>query len=359
MARRIVLHIGTMKSGTSYVQASLQARADELAARGVDFLGGRFGAQAKAVNAVLRGGEGAGDRWARLVASAQEGRTGLVSMEFLSFAGPEQVSQLLDPLAGDRVEVVLTVRDQLRAVPAQWQTHVRNQGTVAWADYVREVSARRPSRGGARAHRSFHRAQDLETLLERWARHPGVASTTVVLVPGPEAPRGELLRRFSAALGADVPEPPAGTVRANESLGLESCELLRRVNLELGGRLRGKAYRQAVRPLAREALLPLRGEESRAVLDATSCAFALERNDRFRGLLAASACRVVGEPFADLPTTPPEQAPPAAPAPGEHRLGVAASTAWDFVHHRSGDPAPAPDDLDAAVAGLARRLGQA
>ena len=49
MAERVVLHIGTMKSGTSFVQSALMANPSALEAAGARYLGGTFGRQAKAV----------------------------------------------------------------------------------------------------------------------------------------------------------------------------------------------------------------------------------------------------------------------------------------------------------------------
>ena len=40
MGRRVVLHIGAMKTGTSYVQSVLGGNKDEIAGTGVEFLGG-------------------------------------------------------------------------------------------------------------------------------------------------------------------------------------------------------------------------------------------------------------------------------------------------------------------------------
>src|SRR4051812_27308845 len=115
VAKRVVLHIGTMKSGTSFVQSALMETPAALEAGGVRYLGGTFGRQAKAVRDVSQS-PSRRQRHARWRALADEahtfdGETGVVSMEFLSFAEDKQLGVLLDPFAGVDVDVVLTVRD--------------------------------------------------------------------------------------------------------------------------------------------------------------------------------------------------------------------------------------------------------
>ncbi|MEZ5096667.1 MAG: hypothetical protein R2731_11460 [Nocardioides sp.] len=239
MSARVVLHIGTMKSGTSFIQSVLGANQRELAAQGCVFLGGRFGAQSRAVRDIYRlpaQPRRNRRRWARLAAQARELDAGaaLVSMEFLSFAGDAAVAEFLEPLEGLDVRVVLTVRDQFRAIPAQWQTYTRNFGTDAWPAYLRAIQAPR-LRGTrpSRAYSTFHRAQDVVPMLQRWGHAAGVSGLDVVTVPGPGAPRDELWRRFAAVAGV-----PQGVVdlersRDNPSLGFASCDYLRRLNTHL------------------------------------------------------------------------------------------------------------------------------
>ena len=145
MGRRVVLHIGAMKTGTSYVQSVLGSNKDELVGTGVEFLGG-FARQTKAVRDVLRLPKDERRnrrRWEKIARAAHEmdGHTGIVSMEFLSFAAPRHVEAFLAPLEGLDVRVLLTVRDQLRVVPAQWQTYTRNLGTDDWSGYLRAIEA--------------------------------------------------------------------------------------------------------------------------------------------------------------------------------------------------------------------------
>lgn len=344
MAERVVLHIGTMKSGTSYLQSVLARNLDALRASGYRFLGGAFRAQSRAVREVLS--EGSDTRWRALAERAHRptGRVPLVSMEFLSFAREEALDTLLRPLQGLDVDVVLTVRDQFRALPAQWQTYARNTGTASWAAYLREIGAYHPVRGArSRAFRTFHRAQDVPTILDRWSGHPAVRSVTVVTVPPPGAPRQVLWDRFAVAVGIEA-EMAFDGLKENVSLGYASCDFLRRLNQELGlgrlgdpgqdfGELRPHRYTRVLRPIAREVLLPLRPDEGRPELDRAAAGYARLRNEEFRTTLRRGGLPIVGSledlPVHDDPAGRPETVVPpseehvrkAALAVRQHLLG--------------------------------------
>lgn len=363
MERRVVLHIGTMKTGTSFIQSVLGDHKAELAAAGVDFPGG-FGIQARAVREMLKLPKQPrknSRRWTKLATGVREGdRVGIFSMEFLSFAGPEQVRRLLEPFAGLDVRVVLTVRDQFRVLPAQWQTYTRNFGTDDWPGYLRHVQPARSGGGqDTRAFRTFHRAQGIATMLSRWGSAPGVSSVEVVTVPPSGAPREELWHRFCAAAGIESPEVSLEEVRDNESLGYASCDYLRRANTHLQDVV-PRSYRKAMRPLAREVLVPLRSTEPRPQLDLEAATYARARNAELRELLATDRYRLWGSPD-DLPV-------PAdlggfevriTPPPAEQVLR-AATAVWDHVAAAtSTPPASRPADLDGLVADGTRLLRRA
>ena len=298
MSDRVILHIGVMKTGTSFLQSVLQYHTQDLAAEGVDFLGSRFGKQARAVLDGLKLPQQPRRntrRWRRLVSDAHEGRTGVVSMEFLSYANPSQVESFLSPLRGRDVRVVLTVRDQLRAVPAQWQSYARNRGTASWNDYLRDIQSRRTGgRRRTRASRTFHRAQDIETIVHRWGARPEVNGLTIVTVPPPGAPRDELWQRFCAASGLPPLDLPPEGIKENQSLGYASCELLRLLN-PLVADVRPPRYRRVVRRVSRDALAPLRESESRPVLDRAGAEFARSRNRRLRRFIEGGGQAFIGD----------------------------------------------------------------
>jgi hypothetical protein len=363
VAKRVVLHIGTMKSGTSFVQSALMANPAVLDAAGARYLGETFGRQTKAVRDVYQSPRRPArhGRWHALVDEAHEfgGSVGIISMEFLSFAEESQLGVLLDPFAGMEVEVVLTVRDQFRAIPAQWQTFTRNFGTDAWETYLRRIDASSLTpRALSRAARSFRRSQDARRILDRWSADPRVARVTVVTVPPPDAPREELWRRFCRAVRMSAENARLDQTKDNASLGYASCDFLRRLNVHIGD-VKPRFYRKGTRPLAREALAPLRDSEGRPELDRRGAELARDLNRRIRESVAAAGYDLVGS-LDDLPIPDQVVVPERISPPPTGDVRRAALVAREHVsEHLEVPPGPAPDDLDDLVAEVARLMRKA
>ncbi len=348
MAERVVLHIGTMKSGTTYLQTLLMG--EGLAGSSAFYVGGRFGVQTTAVLRLMRGeGERRSQAWDRLVDEVRS-RDGVAvfSQEFLAFVGRDRVAEVVGSFAGTPVDVVLTVRDQHGALPAQWQSYVRNAGRSDLAAYLRELESDDRS---LKSVRSYRRAQHVPGIVRRWARQPGVTSFTAVVVPAPGGDRSALWRRFSRAAGLDGPDSPDPRSRTNESLGLASCEALRLVNGHLADvpRTGYEAAREEVLP----ALLPLRSEEERAELDGRGSDLACTLNAAVRRALDVDGVGVVGS-LDELPVERPAGTPPGdlgcvrPPDPAAVHRALAA--AWAEVLPDAG---PVPAEVEEA----ARRLG--
>lgn len=232
------LHIGTPKSGTSYVQDVMALNRERLAAAGVLWPGETWRDQVRAVrdvldffpndvvNPAIKGW------WDRLRAEilAWEGQAAVISMEWLVHARPDQVQKIRESLAPHEVRVVVTARDLARSVPAQWQEQVQNWAVWTWEEYVGDVTA--GVQFDEPPGRQFWTDHDLGRMLRNWAEG-GVPMEhiTLVTVPGRGAPPDLLWDRFAGVIGVD----PAGydtKVRpSNTSIGAASAELLRRVNV--------------------------------------------------------------------------------------------------------------------------------
>jgi hypothetical protein len=357
---RVVLHIGVMKTGTSFLQAVLQANQELLAGAGFSYLGGRSTVQSKAVRSALAGrGAAAEQRWRRLAEIAgRDERTALVSMEFLSFAGTRQVPRLLRPFEGLPVDVVVTVRDELRVVPAQWQSYCRNFGTSEWGRYLREIEHGTDDQGRGNAFKKFRRAQSVGAVLDRWQASPLVSSVQVVTVPAAGAPRDVLWHRFRDAVG--LPDGPFDLrMPENGSLGYGSCDYLRRANRALGDLPRPR-YAKAVRMLVRDVLAPRRADESRPVVDRRAAAFAGGLNGEIRDRLTSGRFVLHGS-VDDLPVpTDLDAFPEVAPAVPGPEVRAAAEDVWWHLRDRAGSSARRPprrlDGVVADTTGWLRRL---
>ncbi len=266
MSHTVVLHIGAMKSGTSFIQQAMLANRDALAAQDFCFPGEVFRDQVLGVIDVLgqkRDGKviprsvGA---WQRLVdeMGAHDG-VSLVSMEFLGPTPKDEVRRVLDTLAPARTRAVITVRDLGRNIPAMWQEGLQNGDTYTWPEFLDGVEHGDPSVSGTVA-RKFWRQMGSAAIARRWVDVVGPENFTVVTVPPPGADRRLLLTRFCTAVGLD-PTPFVLPERDNASLGAASAQLLRVVN-ERAGSLGTRRYNRVVKhELAKKGLAAHRAQE--------------------------------------------------------------------------------------------------
>jgi hypothetical protein len=266
VSERVVLHVGAMKSGTSFIQQTLAENKDVLRQQGFLFPGEVWRHQVLGVIDVLgqlRDGKPmvlAEGMWQRLLdeMSAFPG-TSLISMEFLAPVPKVQIRKVLDSLAPARVEIVLTVRDLGRNIPAMWQEGVQNNETWTWDGYQEAIRTGDPTKPGWA--RRFWRPMGVAAIAQRWAEMAGAERVTLVTGPRPGAPRDLLWRRFCEAVDLD-PEPFAMPERDNASIGAASALVLRDLNEQLQG-LTTNQYNAAVKhELAKRGMAARRAQES-------------------------------------------------------------------------------------------------
>lgn len=184
-----------------------------------------------------RAGEVEGS-WDRLLdeVAGQHG-TWLISHELFALASAEQAAAAVASATsrGIAVEVVLTARDELRQVPAQWQEHLKHRSDFGLADYLDGLEQAEPGTQDVPGLWMHWPAPDALEVARRW--RPVVPRLHVVTVP----PRGSdpalLWQRFCTVLGVDPEGVDLDSARGNESIRVEQAELLRRVNAVLGDRL--------------------------------------------------------------------------------------------------------------------------
>lgn len=337
----VFLHIGAMKTGTTYLQQVLLENKEALAERGYLFPGDTWGDQVRAAHDVVghhresEVKERAAGMWRKVADEmlAFDGKASVFSVEFLSFAGPDAARRIVEDLSPADLHVVLTVRDTREVLPGLWQTHCANGGTAPWPAFAR--SARIGSGSGpvapllGQGARLFRRALDVPRMLSVWAAVVPPERLHVVTLPPPGSPRGVLWERFASVLGVDpalATKPPPGH---NPSLGYPSADLMRRLNSELG-RLPREQYNPTLKHyLAEQVLAERAGGESRAQLDSPTHEFALRWNRRTRTALDTSGARLVGN-LEDLPVhAAADPVPSVITLPEGHDVLDAASSALE------------------------------
>ncbi|MFC7493817.1 MULTISPECIES: hypothetical protein [unclassified Nocardioides] len=286
MVDRLVLHVGLLKSGTTFVQARLGANLDELERQGVLFPT-PWSRQVRAVTDLAS--SSAGDKaWSRLVADVRDHPgTVLVSMEFMAPIAEDRIRGVIADFPDARVEAVITVRDLGRVVPAMWQETLQNRRSWGWGEFQKAVR----SESGAVGKR-FWRQQDAGVIAKRWAKVLGPERVTVITVPPAGAPSEQLWDRFCEVVGL-APATWAAAPRANESLGAASALLLGRLNAALGD-VDKAVYNKAVKKrLAKQVLAARKGDEPPIGFVVPD--WLRKRSDARSAAVAASGVRVVGD----------------------------------------------------------------
>lgn len=307
MARRAFLHVGTAKSGTSYLQDLWWQHHDALSRQGLLLPGsGRrdhFAAAAvvKQMSATLETfTEREQGAWQRILEEARDWSGDvLVSNEHFADTPPEAAAAALAELAAvaDEVHVVVTARDLGRVLPSAWQQRVKMGARQPYRRFLGTV--RRGDDG-----QKFWRYQDVPAILALWS--PGLPAQQVhlVVVPPPGAPRDELWLRTASVLGVDVAGLDTDARRANDSLGLVEAELLRRVNERLPRADRAPELTRRVKgSFVPEALVGSAPPEP-FVVPAQHAGWIRERSEQVVAELRARSYDVVGE-LDDLLPEPP------------------------------------------------------
>jgi hypothetical protein len=258
---RVLLHLGTPKTGTTFLQEVMWHHRAELAARRIHYPGGFPEAHFQAA-VDLQGvdfndwhddaGEGA---WGRMVDKVRRlSGTVVLSHELLGEVSADRAEQAMRDLAFADVELVLTLRDLGRQIPAAWQEDLKNRHYMSFEEFAAAVCP--DNDVGAWYGNEFWRRQDVPKLLARWAPHVPPDKVHLITLPRRGAGQEELWRRFAQALGAppDVVDVAHPAIRRNRSLGQREAQVLRRVNVLLEDKVPWPVYGEVMAHLAEEVL---------------------------------------------------------------------------------------------------------
>lgn len=233
MTGRVFLHVGTPKSGTTYLQEVLWGNRDRLRAAGVLYPGDRPDAQFLATLDLRDLSYHEPDpatpgSWQRITAQARAWQgTTVISHEMLAAADAGTVRRALASLSGTEVHVVVTARALARQIPAVWQEDVKNRGSQPFGEFARDLR----ERAGTYFATTFWGYQDLPAILRTWGADLPPARVHVLPIPH-NGSRDGLWRRFAGLVGVD-PAVANGTLEVqNASMGVAETNVLRLLNDE-------------------------------------------------------------------------------------------------------------------------------
>jgi len=362
MSRRVLLHVGTPKTGTSHLQDVLFRNRGRLREHGVLYLADRFDAHFLAALDLMQlrwGGleEQCIGEWKKLAEGVRDfPGTSIISHEILATASQAQATRALESLGhpGAEIHVVLSIRDLVRQIPAEWQENVKHRRELGYGEFLSQLRDDTRGKGVAPW---FWGAQEIPDILDRWAGDLPPERVHLVTVPPPGGPPDLLWQRFSSVLGLDDLDLDLAAERANPSLGVPETALLRRLNVRANKVVPPTVYRPLVRELLAHQTLSQRLVSPRLTLPPDVHAWAADLSASWVRTLRDRGYEVTGD-LGDLVGAPP--VPPAAyvdpDQPDEAQVADAALDAITALVVENGRLVRAEHDLAERLAETERAL---
>ena len=272
VTRKVHLHVGTPKTGTSYLQHVLYHNRRLLHRHGITYPADRFDAHFLASLDLMRmpwGGLEAQaiGAWDRLAASVRRAHGDvIISHEILATASRVQIGRALESLGHGRdteIHLVLSVRDLVRQIPAEWQESVKHRAALSFGAFLDQIQD--PRREG-RIPTWFWGVQEIPDILDRWGHDLPPQHVHVITVPPVGGSPDLLWKRFVEAFGLDGIDLQLDGERMNPSLGAAETTLIRRINRAANEELEPAYYRPLVRELLAHQTLSRRTRTPRLAL---------------------------------------------------------------------------------------------
>lgn len=309
MAKRVLLHVGAPKTGTSFVQDILFKHAETLRTQGILYPAARFDEHFIAALDLMQlpwGGieKQAVGAWDRMAADVRSWPgTAIISHEILGRASRPQVARALESLGGPDTEIhlLLSARDLVRQIPAEWQENLKHRREMTYGSFLADlVDEQRSSEIG----QWFWSVQEVPDVLDRWAETLPRERVHLVTVPPPGAPKDLLWQRFAGVLGIDPQEFQPSSERVNSSLGVAEAALLRRLNVALKDVVHNHNYRPLVREYLVHRNLSANPSAVRLSLPPETFEWAAQLSRLWVAELALRGYDVVGDLSELLPSEP-------------------------------------------------------
>jgi hypothetical protein len=237
MPQQVWLHVGSPKTGTTFLQSVIWNGRESALAQGLllplDSFQDHFLASVDLRDKSIyeQFPSRAIGMWERLAEQAR-GWPGdvLVSHELFAGATAAQAATAVRSFGDADVHVVVTARDLERQIPAEWQEHIKHRSTLTFDEFVHHL------RTSSEEAEWFWTVQDTADVCRRWGAALRPGNVHVVTVPRETSGADSLWTRFATLIGIDPEQYSLDAAPANTSLHAEQAELLRRFNAQLGSR---------------------------------------------------------------------------------------------------------------------------
>jgi hypothetical protein len=335
VANRVFLHVGTPKTGTTFLQNVLWANKQVLEQQGVllplDRVRDHYylSGVARGPDEPLEGLPPAAYRaWKRMRDELRDWELdAVISHELFAVCSAERAAWTAGQLAdvSREVHVILTARDLARQIPAEWQQTIKHGRSHRLGEFYDDLRSPEPTV-------LFWTVQDLPDLVARWSTAVPAGRLHIVTVPPVDASRDLLWKRFSGVIGVDPESVELPDQPPNESLGVEEVETLRRVNLHPFPEVERARQQLLVRQVLADGVLAARPQARRFAPPEQEHQWVVARGTAMVNELRGWDIDVVG----DLDELVPPSQPVAGPNPDDvsdsEVARVATETISELLH---------------------------
>lgn len=298
--RRVFVHVGLPKTGTTYIQDRFWRNRDAAMRQGLLYPGDIREAHFHAAVQLQPSryadwlDSSHAHAWERLVDQMRAWPgSSLISHELLATATAEQVSTVLRSLEFAEVHVVCTARDLARQIPSVWQENIKNRSTTTFADFVTSV------RDPEFREDPFWEFQNLPRVLRTWGAELPPDRVHVVTMPSTVDSPQLIWQRFTAAIGIDPARLPRDLPTANNSLDVAQLELLRLLNSRIGHDIPWERYESVVKEYLAGKLLIVNSWRGTVALPTQAYGWVSDMAAGFVADMRSAGYHVVGD-FGDL-----------------------------------------------------------
>ena len=236
MAKKIIVHAGFHKTGTTAIQSSFFAATKDLNEAGITYpqVGGK--AHHKAIYSLMektwgwedRGGVLASDKkWRDFIKQIKKAKsTVLISSEFLCELSEEQIIKFKNDLGCSDIKIYFTLRPLLKIIPSAYQQHLKIGIKSSYEKWLHSIL---DEPGVSTITPSFWVRHMHGEVLAKWIKHFGKDNVIVIVVDEkqPDFMYQEFNKLLSLKPGFLKPQLDQDS---NRSLTLDEITLLNTIN---------------------------------------------------------------------------------------------------------------------------------
>lgn len=236
MSKKVFIHVGFHKTGTSAIQQSLSKRRKKLKSLGVTYPGSKYRAHHRAAWALTgrywgwknRGGKKSPIKnWRNLLLTIKFARgTSIISSEFFSELQKAEVARVKRDFKGSDTQIIFTLRPLVKMLSSSYQQYVKYGLTATYDEWLDDIFAADKK---SKLSPTFWKRHNHPNVIGRWVNEFGKENVHVIIVD--EKQPDFLYDSFNNLLGLPPKTLKEGTQKgSNRSLTYPEVSLILAIN---------------------------------------------------------------------------------------------------------------------------------